>query len=42
MVGQKKISPSSFGAVDGSGIRDPGWVKVGIRDEHPGSAGLKN
>jgi hypothetical protein len=21
-------------------IRDPGWVKIGIRDKHPGSATL--
>ncbi len=24
----------------GSGIRDPGWVKIRIRDKHPGSATL--
>jgi hypothetical protein len=30
MVGQKKIfSPSSSGAVVGSGTRDPGWIKSG-------------
>jgi hypothetical protein len=23
-----------------SEIRDPGWVKIGIRDKHPGSATL--
>jgi len=23
-----------------SGIRDPGWVKIRIRDKHPGSATL--
>jgi hypothetical protein len=27
----------SFVAVFGSGIRDPGWVKIRIRDKHPGS-----
>jgi hypothetical protein len=32
------FSPLSFVAVFGSGIRDPGWVKIGIRDKHPGSA----
>jgi hypothetical protein len=30
----------SFIAVFGSGIRDPGWVKIRIRDKHPGSASL--
>jgi hypothetical protein len=25
---------------DGTGIRDPGWVKIRIRDKHPGSATL--
>ncbi len=25
----------------GSGIRDPGWVKIRIRDKHPGSATLE-
>jgi hypothetical protein len=41
------FSPLSFVAVFGSeirgprsGIRDPGWVKIRIRDEHPGSATL--
>ncbi len=29
------FSPLSFDAVFGSGIRDPGWVKIRIRD--PGS-----
>jgi hypothetical protein len=24
----------------GSEIRDPGWVKIRIRDKHPGSATL--
>jgi hypothetical protein len=24
----------------GSEIRDPGWIKIRIRDEHPGSATL--
>jgi hypothetical protein len=39
--------PLSFAAVFGSGIRDPGseirdpgWVKIRIRDKHPGSATL--
>jgi hypothetical protein len=36
----KKFSPSSFGAVVGSGIRDPGWIEIRIRDKHPGSATL--
>jgi hypothetical protein len=26
----------------GSEIRDPGWVKIRIRDKHPGSATLHN
>ncbi len=34
------FSPMSFIAVSGSGIRDPGWEKVRIRDKHPGSATL--
>jgi hypothetical protein len=34
------FSPLSFVAVFGSGIRDPGWVKIRIRDIHPGSATL--
>ncbi len=29
-----------FVAVFGSGIRDPGWIKISIRDKHPGSATL--
>jgi hypothetical protein len=33
-------SPLSFAAVLGSGIRDPGWVKIRIRDQHPGYATL--
>ncbi len=32
--------PSLWVAVFGSGIRDPGWVKIRIRDKHPGSATL--
>jgi hypothetical protein len=34
--------PLSFVAVldPGSEIRDPGWVKIWIRDKHPGSATL--
>jgi hypothetical protein len=37
-----KISPSSLGAVVGSGIQDSGWKKSGsrFRDKHPGSATL--
>jgi hypothetical protein len=31
---------SSFGALVGSGIRGPGWIKIRIRDKHPGSATL--
>jgi hypothetical protein len=43
------FSPLSFVAVldpgseirdPGSEIRDPGWVKIRIRDKHPGSATL--
>ncbi len=34
------FSPLSFVAVFGSGIRNPGWVKIRIRDKHPGSATL--
>jgi hypothetical protein len=41
------FSPLSFVAVFASGIRDPrseirdpGWVKIWIRDKHPGSATL--
>jgi hypothetical protein len=37
---KKKFSPLSFIAVFGSEIRDPGWVKIRIRDKHPGSATL--
>ncbi len=32
------FSPLSFAAVFGSGIRDPGWVKIRIRDKHSRSA----
>jgi hypothetical protein len=35
------FSPLSFVAVFGSGIRDPGWVNIRIRDKHPGSATLE-
>jgi hypothetical protein len=35
-----KFSPLTFVAIFGSGIRDPGWVKIRIRDKHPGSATL--
>jgi hypothetical protein len=38
---KKNFSPLSFVAVFGSEIRDPGWVKIRIRDKHPGSATLK-
>jgi hypothetical protein len=34
------FSPLSFVAVFGSVIRDPGWLKIRIRDKHPGSATL--
>jgi hypothetical protein len=40
MVGQKFFSPSSFDAVVGSGIGNPGWIKIRIRDKHPESATL--
>ncbi len=40
MVGQRSlIPPPLFGAVVGSGTRDPGWIKKRIReirDKHPG------
>ncbi len=35
------FAPLSFVAVLGSGIRDPGWVKMRIRDKHPGAATLR-
>jgi hypothetical protein len=35
------LLPLSFVAVFGSGIRNPGWVKIRIRDKHPGSATLQ-
>ncbi len=34
------FSSLSFVAIFASGIRDPGWVKIRIRDKHPGSATL--
>jgi hypothetical protein len=34
------FSPLSFVTVFGSEIRDRGWVKIRIRDKHPGSATL--
>ncbi len=45
MVGRLIFLPSSFVAVfesgiRGSEIRDPRWIKIGIRDKHPGSATL--
>jgi hypothetical protein len=36
------FSALSFVAVFGSEIRDPEWVKIRIRDKHPGSATLNN
>jgi hypothetical protein len=36
----KFFLPLSFVAVFGSEIRDPGWVKIRIRDKHPRSATL--
>ncbi len=36
----KFFSPLSFVAVFGSEIRDPEWVKIRIRDKHPGFATL--
>jgi hypothetical protein len=42
MVGQKFFSPSSFGAVVGSRIQDPGRIKIRIRDKHLRSETLKN
>jgi hypothetical protein len=40
MHDNKFLSPLSFVAVFGSGIRDPGRVQIRIRDKHPGSATL--
>jgi hypothetical protein len=37
---KKIFSPLSSVAVFGSEIRDPGWIKIRIRDKHPGSARL--
>ncbi len=34
------FSPFSFDAVFGSEIWDPGWVKIRIRDKHPGASTL--
>jgi hypothetical protein len=36
------FSSLSFVAGFGSGIQDPGWVKIRIWDKHPGSATLEN
>jgi hypothetical protein len=36
MVGEKKFIPLLFWCC--CWIRDPGWIKIGIRDKHPGSA----
>ena len=38
---KKFFSFLSFVPVFGSGIRDPGWVKIRIRVKHPGSATLQ-
>jgi hypothetical protein len=38
-VGKKHFSPP-FGAVVGSGIRDPGWIKIRIWHKHSRSATL--
>jgi hypothetical protein len=40
-VGQQIFSSSSFVVVLGSRIRDPGWIKIRIRDKHHGSATLE-
>jgi hypothetical protein len=40
MAVQNIFSPSSFGADFGSEIWDPGWIKIRIREKHPGSATL--
>jgi hypothetical protein len=37
---KKNFSHLSFVAVFGSEIRDPGWVKIRIRDKHSSSATL--
>jgi hypothetical protein len=37
---KKDFSPLSFVAVFGSGMRDPGWVKIRIRKKHPEFATL--
>jgi hypothetical protein len=34
------FSSFTFVAVVGSGIRNPGWIKIRIRDKHPGTATL--
>jgi hypothetical protein len=31
------LSPTAITQDPGSGIRDPGWVNIRIRDKHPGS-----
>jgi hypothetical protein len=36
------FSPLSFFAVFGSEIRDPGWIKIRIRNKHPGSTTLRS
>ncbi len=38
--GRTKTNFPPFGAFVGSGIRDPGWIKIRIWDRHPGSAAL--
>jgi hypothetical protein len=41
MEGQKRKMSTSVGYAVGSGIpRYPGWIKIRIRDKHPGSATL--
>jgi hypothetical protein len=35
------FAPSFFGAVVGSVIRYPGWIKIRIRYKHPGYATLR-
>ncbi len=41
MVGQKILFPPRFFLDPVSEIRDPGWIKIRIREKHPGSATLK-
>jgi hypothetical protein len=39
MLGQTKFFPLLFWCC--CWIRDPGWIKIRIRDNHPGSATLQ-